>query len=226
MPKQIDMPAVKERNYVGLKDELKPKKFYSFIKRAFDIFASLMAIIILSVPMLIVALIIRSDGGPALYKQTRIGKDGKPFKMYKFRSMIMNADSPEILEQLKHLNEMDGPMFKIENDPRITKVGKFIRRASIDELPQLFNILGGSMTVVGPRPPLVSEVKEFDDYQKQKLLVKQGLTCYWQCSGRNNILFDEWIELDLKYIKERGILTDIGIILKTVPAVFSKNGAQ
>ena len=140
--------------------------------------------------------------------------------------MCVNADSPEMLAKLQAMNEMDGPAFKIKEDPRITKVGRFIWRTSMDELPQLVNILLGDMSIVGPRPPLVSEVKQYTEYQKQRLLVKQGLTCYWQCSGRNNISFDEWVELDLKYIRERSLWTDLKIILKTVPAVLSGNGAE
>ncbi len=215
-----------KREYIGLKDEFREKKFYSFLKRCFDVFFSLFAIVISSPIMLILALIIKTDGGPAIYKQQRVGKNGKRFIIYKFRSMIQNADAPEIIRQLKDKNEMDGPMFKIEKDPRVTKIGSFIRKTSLDELPQFFNILIGNMTFVGPRPPLPSEVDSFDDYQKQKLLVKQGLTCYWQCSGRNSIMFDEWIELDLKYIKERSILTDFKILFKTIPAVITRKGAE
>ena len=204
---------------------LKKKPFYEFCKRVMDILCSGLAIVVLSPLMLVVALLVRSDGGPAFFKQVRVGKDGKLFRIYKFRSMCVNADSPEMLAKLAALNEMDGPAFKIKNDPRITKVGRFIRRTSIDELPQLFNIFRGDMTIVGPRPPLEREVAQYTDYQRQRLLVKQGLTCYWQCSGRNNISFEEWVELDLKYIRERSLWTDIKIIFKTIPAVLSGDGA-
>ena len=206
--------------------EVTKKPVYEFLKRAMDIVCSGLAILVLSPVLLIIALAVRSDGGPAFYSQVRVGKNGKTFRIYKFRSMCMNADSPEMLAKLAALNEMDGPAFKIKNDPRITKVGHFIRRTSLDELPQLFNIFLGDMTIVGPRPPLVSEVAQYTDYQRQRLLVKQGLTCYWQCSGRNNINFDEWVELDLKYIRERSLWTDIKIILMTVPAVLSGDGAE
>ncbi len=202
------------------------KPVYEFLKRVMDIVCSGLAILVLSPVLLIVALAVRSDGGPAFYSQVRVGKDGKKFRIYKFRSMCINADSPEMLAKLKAFNEMDGPAFKMKNDPRITKVGHFIRRTSLDELPQLFNIFLGDMTIVGPRPPLVSEVAQYTDYQRQRLLVKQGLTCYWQCSGRNNINFDEWVELDLKYIRERSLWTDIKIILMTIPAVLSGDGAE
>ena len=201
------------------------KPIYEFLKRVMDIVCSGLALVVLSPVLLIIALAVRSDGGPAFYTQQRVGKGGKTFRIYKFRSMCMNADSPEMLAKLAALNEMDGPAFKIKNDPRITKVGRFIRRTSLDELPQLINIFVGDMTIVGPRPPLVSEVAQYTDYQRQRLLVKQGLTCYWQCSGRNNINFEEWVELDLKYIRERSLWTDIKIILKTVPAVLSGDGA-
>ena len=202
------------------------KPVYDCIKRVLDVILSGIGIIVLSPLMLVVTIAVRSDGGPAFYSQNRVGKNGKIFRILKFRSMCMNADSPEMLEKLAAMNEMDGPAFKIKDDPRITKVGRFIRRTSIDELPQLFNIFMGDMTIVGPRPPLVSEVEQYTDYQKQRLQVKQGLTCYWQCSGRNHISFDECMELDLKYIRERSLWTDLKILLRTIPAVFSGNGAE
>lgn len=201
------------------------KPIYEFFKRAMDIVCSGLALLVLSPVFLIIAIAVRSDGGPAFYSQERVGKNGKLFRIYKFRSMCINADSPEMLAKLASLNEMDGPAFKIKNDPRITKVGRFIRRTSLDELPQLINIFIGDMSIVGPRPPLVSEVAQYTDYQRQRLLVKQGLTCYWQCSGRNNINFEEWVELDLKYIRERSLWTDIKIILMTIPAVLTGDGA-
>lgn len=202
------------------------KPVYDFIKRVFDILLSGLAIILLSPLLLGLAIAVRSDGGPAIYSQRRVGKNGKRFRIYKFRSMCVNADSPEMLAKLAAMNEMDGPAFKIKNDPRITKVGRFIRRTSMDELPQLFNIFVGDMTIVGPRPPLESEVRQYTEYQMQRLQVKQGLTCYWQCSGRNNINFDEWVELDLKYIRERSLWTDIKILFRTIPAVLSGDGAE
>lgn len=204
----------------------KEKPVYDFVKRAFDIAFSAVLLIVLSPVFLVTALCVKSDGGPAFFKQKRVGRGGKTFTIFKFRSMCNNADSPENLAKLKKFNEMDGPVFKIKNDPRITKVGRFIRKTSIDELPQLFNILKGDMTFVGPRPPLVSEVEQYSNHQKQRLTVKQGLTCYWQCSGRNNISFDEWVELDIKYINERGIFTDLKLILMTIPAVLSGKGAN
>lgn len=216
------LPERKER----CMENFKNKPFYDAVKRVLDIIVSGIAVILFSPLLLTLFLLVRSDGGPAIYSQMRVGKDGKRFRIYKFRSMCVNADSPEMLAKLAAMNEMDGPAFKIRQDPRITKVGQFIRRTSMDELPQLFNILKGDMTIVGPRPPLESEVRQYTDYQKQRLAVKQGLTCYWQCSGRNNLSFEEWVELDLKYIRERSLWTDIKIILKTVPAVLSGDGAE
>lgn len=205
---------------------LRKKPIYSFVKRGADMILSLIALVVLSPVFLIVALAIwLEDRGPVFFSQIRMTTNGKKFKMYKFRSMCVDAE--EKLKELQKYNEItDGPAFKMHNDPRITKVGRFIRKTSLDELPQLLNIFLGDMSIVGPRPPLPKEVEQYTPYQRQRLGVKQGLTCYWQCSGRNNIGFEEWVELDLKYIKERGIWTDIKIILKTVLAVLKMDGAK
>jgi len=152
-----------------------------------------------------------------------VGRGGKPFKIIKFRSMIMDAE--KLLKDLEHLNEADGPVFKIREDPRRTRFGKFLRRTSLDELPQLLNVLKGDMSLVGPRPPLPAEVARYTPYQMQRLSVKGGITCYWQIYGRNNLSFDEWVELDLKYIRERNLWVDIKIILKTIPLIFTARGA-
>ena len=205
---------------------LKKKPIYDFIKRAFDIVCSGLALLVLSPVFLVLILLIRRDGGPAFYTQVRVGKDGKLVRIYKFRSMCINADSPEMLEKLRKFNEMDGPAFKMKNDPRVTKIGRFIRKTSLDELPQFFNIFKGDMTFVGPRPALEREVAQYAPEHHERLLVKQGLTCYWQCSGRNNIGFEEWMQMDIKYVRERSLWTDLKILLKTVPAVLSGNGAQ
>lgn len=197
---------------------------YPFLKRSFDIVSSLVALIVLSPLFLITAIAIKcEDRGPVIYSQERIGKDGKVFKMYKFRSMSTNAE--KMLGKLAKKNEADGPVFKIKDDPRVTKVGHFIRKFSIDELMQLINVFKGEMSVVGPRPALPHEVEQYDDYARQRLLVKPGLSCYWQISGRSNIGFAEWMELDVKYIKEMSMLTDIKIILLTIPAVLKGDGA-
>ena len=161
--------------------------------------------------------------GKIIYGHHRIGKNGKPLRMYKFRSMCKNAEN--LQDDLMKYNEMDGPVFKIKGDPRITKVGKFIRKYSIDELPQLLNIVKGDMSIVGPRPPLVREVEQYNSYQMQRLLVTPGLTCFWQAYGRSDLSFDDWMDMDMKYIKRRNIFLDIKLIVKTVFAVIFKRGA-
>lgn len=198
---------------------------YEKIKRFFDICLSSAALVVLSPLLLVIAILIYlEDKGPVIYSQTRIGKDGRAFKLYKFRSMCVDAD--EKLKDLQKLNERDGPVFKIKNDPRVTKVGKFIRKTCIDELPQLVNIIKGDMSIVGPRPPLPNEVEQYNSYQKQRLLVVPGLTCYWQIQKGEETTFDEWVELDLKYIKERSILLDFRLILLTFKVILSGKGAE
>ena len=194
---------------------LRTKRFYWMGRRAQDIFFSLLALIVLAIPMLIVALVIWIDspGASPIFSQNRVGRDGKVFKFYKFRSMVPNAEAKlhEVLEQ----NEMDGPVFKMKNDPRITRVGRFIRKTSIDELPQLINILKGDMSIVGPRPALPREVAEYGEYEMQRLYVTPGLTCYWQIQpNRNELTFDEWMDLDLKYIQDRSFWLDWKLILE------------
>ncbi len=201
------------------------KPFYSFIKRVFDILLSLWGLVLLFVPLLVVALIIVIDspGASPIYTQERVGKNGKRFKFYKFRSMIPNAEKQ--LDELLCKNEMDGPAFKIKDDPRITRIGKFFRKTSIDELPQLWNVLKGDMSLVGPRPPLPREVELYDEYQQRRLMVTPGITCLWQVQPkRNSLSFDEWLELDLEYISQRGAWTDIKILFKTIRAVCGMEG--
>jgi lipopolysaccharide/colanic/teichoic acid biosynthesis glycosyltransferase len=199
---------------------------YEAFKRVTDIILSLIAIVCLS-PLLIgvCIAIYAEDKGSPIFSQTRITKGGKTFKMYKFRSMCMNAE--ERLKEVEHLNESKGGViFKMKDDPRITKVGKFIRKTSIDELPQLFNILAGDMSIVGPRPPIVKEVTQYTTYQMNRFLVKGGLTCFWQCGGRSNIGFEEQVEMDLDYIKTRSTLVDMKIVLKTIKTVLRMDGAE
>ena len=201
------------------------KKLYWIGRRAQDIFFSALALVILAIPMAIVALVIWIDspGASPIFVQDRVGRNGKIFKFYKFRSMIPNAEAKlsEVLAQ----NEMDGPVFKMKHDPRITRVGRFIRKTSIDELPQLVNILKGEMSIVGPRPALPREVAQYSDYERQRLYVTPGLTCYWQIQpNRNELSFDEWLELDLKYIRERSFWVDWKIIFGTVAAVLRMYG--
>ena len=205
---------------------LKEGKIYLFLKRAMDILGSLCGLIILSPVFLIVSILIKLDDpkGKVFFSQERNGLYGKTFRMYKFRSMVHNAE--ELLDQLQEQNEQTGPVFKIKDDPRITNVGRFIRKTSIDELPQLINILKGDMSIVGPRPPIPREVEQYTDYQMRRLLVKPGLTCYWQVGGRNEVGFDEWVELDIKYIKERNLWIDIKLIFKTVFVLFGDKTAS
>lgn len=202
----------------------KKSAVYYFVKRSMDLILSFLGIIAFSPMMLMVAIAIKLDSrGPIIFSQMRVGMNGKPFKMYKFRSMVDDAE--ELLDNLRSKNEMTGPMFKIKKDPRITRVGKFIRRTSIDELPQLFNVIKGDMSLVGPRPNLPQEVIKFTEYQKKKLLVKPGLTCYWQVMGRSNIDFEQWMKLDIKYIEERNTLLDLKLIFKTFGVFFGDDGA-
>ncbi|AGY76807.2 sugar transferase [Clostridium autoethanogenum] len=197
---------------------------YYFIKRCIDLILSFIGIIVFSPIMLIVAAAIKLDSkGSVIFSQMRVGKNGKLFKMYKFRSMVDDAE--ELLDNLRSKNEMTGPMFKIKEDPRVTRVGKFIRKTSIDELPQLFNVIKGDMSLVGPRPNLPQEVIKFTEYQKKKLLVKPGLTCYWQVMGRSNIDFEHWMKLDIKYIEDRNTLLDLKLIFKTFWVFFGDDGA-
>lgn len=214
-----------EKETINRKDVLRAKRAYWVGRRAQDIILSFIALVVLFVPMLIAALVIYIDDphGSPIFKQIRAGRDGKPFTLYKFRSMYVDAE--QRLGELIDENEMDGPAFKIKNDPRITRVGKFIRRTSIDELPQLLNVLKGDMSIVGPRPALPREVEQYDEYQMQRLYVSPGLTCYWQIQPqRNNVSFDEWMALDIKYIRERSFLTDWKIIFKTIGAVMRREG--
>ena len=206
-------------------EQLRKKKGYWILRRGQDILFSLMALLILWPVMLIVALVVFIDDphGSPFFSQARCGRDGKLFKMYKFRSMYVDAEAR--LQELLKENEMDGPAFKMKNDPRITRVGRFIRKTSLDELPQLWNILKGDMSIVGPRPALPREVEQYTELQKQRMIVTPGLTCYWQIQPRRNeISFDEWMELDLKYIQERSFWVDWKIIFKTIGAVIHKEG--
>lgn len=198
---------------------------YEVIKRIIDVVASFTGLILLSPLILIVSILIKLESkGEVIFKQKRVGLNGKEFYMYKFRSMVINAE--ELKEQLESQNEMSGPMFKIKDDPRITNVGKFIRKTSIDELPQLINVIKGDMSLVGPRPSLPKEVKKFEQWMMERLEVKPGLTCIWQVSGRNNIDFEDWMKLDIKYVRERSFKLDIKLILKTVLVLLGDKNAS
>ena len=200
-------------------------RVYEICKRTIDIIGAGLGLILLSPIIAIVACAVKvTSKGPIFFSQKRVGKNGELFEMYKFRSMVVNAE--ELKENLEEQNEMSGPMFKIKDDPRITKVGKFIRKTSIDELPQLWNILKGDMSLVGPRPSLPKEVEQFDNWMFKRLSVRPGLTCYWQVSGRNNIDFEDWMKLDVKYVEERNFWIDIKLIFKTVFVLFGDKNAH
>ncbi|QYF85486.1 sugar transferase [Brevibacterium sp. PAMC21349] len=195
------------------------------MKRSIDIIGSLIGLMILSPIILLIAILIKIEDpkGPIFFKQVRVGKDETEFQMYKFRSMV--SDAEERLKDLLALNEVSGAMFKMKEDPRITKIGKFIRKTSIDELPQLWNVLKGDMSLVGPRPPLPREVVEYSSYDRQRLLVIPGCTGLWQVSGRSNLNFDQMVMLDLKYIEDRTFWFDFKIIIKTVIMIIGSKDA-
>ena len=201
------------------------KRIYEISKRAIDIIGAGSGLLLLSPVIAIVACAVKfTSKGPVFFSQKRVGKNGELFDMYKFRSMVVNAE--ELKEKLAHQNEMSGPMFKMKDDPRVTKVGKFIRKTSLDELPQLWNVLKGDMSLVGPRPSLPKEVAQFEKWMYKRLSVKPGLTCFWQVSGRNNIDFEDWMKLDIKYVDERNIWIDIKLIFKTVLVLFGDKNAS
>jgi exopolysaccharide biosynthesis polyprenyl glycosylphosphotransferase len=197
---------------------------YAFTKRLFDIVCSSILLLLFFPVILILTILIKlSSKGPAFYRSTRVGLGGEPFFFLKLRSMRTDADSQ--LAKLIEQNEKDGPIFKMKNDPRVTPIGRFIRRYSLDELPQFIHVLMGQMSMVGPRPPLPREVQCYDDHTMGRLSVKPGITCYWQVMGRSNLSFEEWVELDLRYIEEMSFWVDLGIIWKTPAAVFRARGA-
>ena len=206
---------------IDREEMLRSHRRYWVLRRAQDIVFSLLALILLAPLALVIslAIVLDSPGDGAIFQQRRVGRDGKLFWLYKFRTMCPDAE--ELLSQ----NQMDGPVFKIKGDPRITRVGRFLRKTSLDELPQLLNVLRGDMSIVGPRPALPREVELYNDYQRQRLYVTPGLSCYWQIAPhRNEMSFDEWVALDLKYIQERSFWVDWKIIFLTVRAMFMKYG--
>ena len=215
----------KEGAYAGVDmREIYEKKpvLYKMIKRLFDIFGSVAAMVILSPVFIVTSIAVKAcDGGPAFYSGMRYGKDMKIFPMHKFRSMCVDAESKT--EKYLRTGDINGLAFKIKNDPRVTTVGRFIRRTSIDELPQLWNVFKGEMSLVGPRPIQVTD-KEINEYEKQRRIVKPGITCFWQVSRREFVPWDEWVDMDLRYIREMSILTDIRIMFETVGALIYKAG--
>ena len=210
---------------IDREETLRCLRRYWVLRRAQDIVFSLIALILLAPLALVIslAIVLDSPGDGAIFRQRRVGRDGKLFWLYKFRTMCPDAE--ERLNELLKLNQMDGPVFKIKGDPRITRVGHFLRKTSLDELPQLLNVLRGDMSIVGPRPALPREVELYNDYQRQRLYVTPGLSCYWQIAPhRNEMSFDEWVALDLKYIQERSFWVDWKSILLTIRAMFMKYG--
>ncbi|MCC6811038.1 MAG: sugar transferase [Deltaproteobacteria bacterium] len=204
---------------------IKPQRYQMALKRLFDIVASSLGLWVLSPLLIGVAIGIKlTSRGPIFFKQQRVGLHGKKFSMLKFRSMVTNAEA--LKDKLMQQNEMSGPVFKMKKDPRITAIGRFIRKYSIDELPQLINVLRGDMSVVGPRPPVPSEVAKYESWQRRRLSVRPGLTCIWQVSGRNEISFEEWMYLDMLYVDNWSLVLDFSLILKTVPVVITGRGAS
>lgn len=203
--------------------KVKGRPLYHGIKRVFDFVASAIALVLLSPLFLFLAIKIHGeDGGPVFYSQIRIGKNEKPFRIYKFRSMVVNAD--QLKKKLLTQNEVAGAMFKMHDDPRVTKIGKFIRAHSLDELPQLWNVLKGDMSLIGPRPPLPDEVAEYDDWDKQRLLVKPGCSGLWQATSRNEADFKGMVLLDIEYINKSSLLFDLKLILMTIKVIIHPNG--
>jgi exopolysaccharide biosynthesis polyprenyl glycosylphosphotransferase len=192
-------------------------------KELFDLLFSVLILFMMAPLLALLAILIKAeDGGSIFFKQERIGQNGRRFKVYKFRTMVMNAE--DLLAQLAERNEADGPTFKIANDPRITRVGRFLRKTSLDELPQFYNVLKGEMSVVGPRPPLLKEVQMYERTQQRRLSMKPGITCYWQVWGRHHVSFNEWMQMDLDYIDNWSIMQDVRIVLATVLVIFKADG--
>lgn len=219
-PSRMDIP-----NIIINQSKLDNKYLYRFLKRILDILGSFFGLLLLAPLFLIIAILMKKEepDGPIFFSQTRVGKNEEHFKMFKFRSMCVDAEE-KLADLLVH-NEVDGAMFKIKDDPRVTRIGKFIRKTSIDELPQLWNVLKGEMSLVGPRPPLIREVAEYSEYDKQRLLVKPGCTGAWQVSGRNDVGFEEMVQLDIDYIDNLSLWNDIKIVIKTVGVIFKPNSA-
>jgi exopolysaccharide biosynthesis polyprenyl glycosylphosphotransferase len=197
---------------------------YDLSKRLFDLLVGT-AILVLILPVMpLIAIMIKLDSaGPVFFKQDRVGRFGRVFKFYKFRSMYREAERQK--EEIAALNEQDGPVFKMRSDPRVTSVGGFLRRSSLDEIPQILNVLKGDMSLVGPRPQMPLEVAQYEPWHRLRLEVKPGITGLWQVSGRSQISFDEWMRLDIEYLKRRSLMTDLSIFLRTIPAVMARKGA-
>jgi exopolysaccharide biosynthesis polyprenyl glycosylphosphotransferase len=193
-------------------------------KRALDVLGACVGLVLSAPLVAVLAIVIKLDSrGPVFYRSTRVGRGGRPFTFLKFRSMMDGADRNR--HHVEHLNECDGPVFKISRDPRVTRIGRFLRTTSLDELPQFLNVLRGDMSLVGPRPPLPDEVAQYEHWQMRRLDVRPGITCLWQISGRSRIGFREWMRLDLEYIRHQSLWLDLRILIRTIPAVLSREGA-
>jgi exopolysaccharide biosynthesis polyprenyl glycosylphosphotransferase len=198
--------------------------YLKYVKRVMDIVGAIVGLILFAPIILFFAILIKIDSkGPVFYEADRYGKGGKPFKFYKLRSMYVGAH--ESRSNLMHLNQVKGPVFKLFDDPRITRVGRFMRKCSIDEMPQMYNVLKGDMSLVGPRPPIPEEVEKYEPWQLRRLSLKPGITCLWQISGRSRLGFDEWMRLDIEYINNQSFWMDMKILLRTIPAVLLREGA-
>ncbi|HPF33849.1 MAG TPA: sugar transferase [Candidatus Krumholzibacteria bacterium] len=229
-PAEQDTPFAAQGGYAAFiaRDPAGPvprrSQVYDAVKRLVDIGGALLGLLLILPLFPFLALLIKLDSpGPLLFKQKRVGEGGRLFDCYKFRSMVVDAEAQK--DRLRHLNEASGAAFKIAHDPRITGVGRFIRRSSLDEFPQLLNVLKGDMSIVGPRPQIPSEVSQYTPRQARRLLVKPGLTCLWQVSGRSSLDFEEWMALDLEYVARRGLGFDIWVLTRTIPAVIERKGA-
>ena len=225
---QMSLSMVKIRDLAGIPmltpNEAMLSPWARLWKRGADVIGSALGLIVLSPLLLLIAIAIRLDSrGPVIFTQPRVGRDGRLFRVYKFRTMVQHAD--QIKDDLRHLNEAQGPMFKIRKDPRITRVGRFLRRASLDELPQFWNTLRGDMSLVGPRPALPDEVAQYADWHRKRLATAPGITGLWQVSGRSDLPFDEMVLLDIYYIENWSPLLDVSILLRTVPQLFAGSGA-
>jgi exopolysaccharide biosynthesis polyprenyl glycosylphosphotransferase len=221
---QPAMPSAVSDGYLHYVNHA-PRPYQRSLKRLFDIFTSGAALVVLAPLLFVVAVLIKlTSRGPIFFKQERAGLHGRPFHMFKFRTMVVNAEA--LKAQLEKQNEQTGPVFKMKNDPRITSIGRFLRKHSIDELPQLINVLRGDMSVVGPRPPVPKEVAQYEGWQRRRLSVRPGLTCIWQVSGRNQISFKEWMFLDMRYIDHWSLMDDLSLILQTFPVVLTGRGAS
>jgi len=218
-------PAAGHAQILPLYEAPVDRGFYvCFGKRLLDVGGASVGLLLASPVLLAAAVAIKLESrGPVFYRSTRIGKGARPFPFFKLRSMVDGADRHR--HALAHLNETDGPVFKIAADPRVTRVGRLLRVTSVDEIPQLWNVLRGEMSLVGPRPPIAEEVMQYEPWQLRRLDVLPGITCLWQISGRSRIGFQEWMRLDLEYIKHRSFWLDLKILIRTIPAVLSREGA-